>query len=149
MTSPACVLCSPHTDLLLLESDEAVAVLDPSPLAPGHSLIVSRAHAESWAALPSSSKQAVWDLANATIELLSPRLTASGWTLIQNDGSAAELSHPHVHIIPRWEKDGLAMWPTALAPHDELVALHSQLKDEDAPEEYDLAKHSNEKGADG
>ena len=46
---------------------------------------------------------------------------------VRNDGDAAELEHPHVHLVPRWEGDGLAMWPAAPAPGAELAAIHAAL----------------------
>jgi histidine triad (HIT) family protein len=90
------------------ETDDVLAFLDANPLAPGHTLVIPKAHAQHVGDLDD-------DLASdlfATVTELTPRVQAAvdaeGANVGINDGEAAgqEVPHVHVHIIPRFEGDG-------------------------------------------
>jgi histidine triad (HIT) family protein len=107
---------------VVLETPEAMAFLDVSPLNPGHVLLIPRSHA---ASLPDLDD----DLAAATARLL-PRLCravraatgAQGLNVLVNTGRVAgqSVDHVHWHIIPRHEGDALRWpWPASSYATDE------------------------------
>jgi len=90
------------------ETDDVLAFLDANPLAPGHTLVIPKAHAQHVGDLDD-------DLASdlfAAVTELTPRVQAAvdaeGANVGINDGEAAgqEVPHVHVHVIPRFEGDG-------------------------------------------
>lgn len=90
------------------ETDDVLAFLDATPLAPGHTLVIPKAHARHVGDLDD-------DLASdlfAAVTELTPRVQdavdADAANVGINDGEAAgqEVPHVHVHVIPRFEGDG-------------------------------------------
>jgi histidine triad (HIT) family protein len=89
------------------EDDTVVAFLDANPLAPGHTLVVPKAHHER---LNDAPADVAADLFRAVHEL-APRVEsavdADATTVGVNNGEAAgqEVPHVHVHLVPRFEGD--------------------------------------------
>ena len=94
----------------IFETEHALAFLDAFPMAPGHALLVPK----------TTGCATMMDLpedvaANVLKEL--PRLARAvkaatgcdGVNVVQNNGATAGqvVFHLHVHVIPRWEKDGV------------------------------------------
>lgn len=91
-----------------------VAFFPTQPATLGHTLIVPRTHVpDVWAItedLAAELGRAVVRLAAAMRRALSPQ----GLNVIQSNGEAATQTvfHLHVHLVPRWEGDGLGrIWP--------------------------------------
>lgn len=113
MQKADCVFCKIASgaipSLRILETEEVLAFLDISPLAPGHVLLIPRQHYQSILDVPSAS------LAEITSQL--PRLSraimkvsgAAGLNILQNTGESAgqAVPHLHFHIIPRRAGDRL------------------------------------------
>jgi histidine triad (HIT) family protein len=90
------------------EDDAVLAFLDANPLAPGHTLVVPKAHHERVNDAPADVAA---DLFRAVHELTSrveAAVDADATTIGVNDGEAAgqEVPHVHVHLVPRFEGDG-------------------------------------------
>ncbi len=90
------------------ETDDVFAFLDANPLAPGHTLVIPKVHAQHVGDLDA-------DLASdlfAAVTELTPRVQdavdADAANVGINDGEAAgqEVPHVHVHVIPRFDDDG-------------------------------------------
>lgn len=107
-----CIFCSIVAGDLpartVYETDDVLAFLDATPLAPGHTLVIPKAHARHVGDLDD-------DLASdlfAAVTELTPRVQdavdADAANVGINDGEAAgqEVPHVHVHVIPRFEGDG-------------------------------------------
>ena len=90
------------------EDDDVVAFLDANPLAPGHTLVVPKAHHQFLGDLPEELSASVF----AAVRELTPRVESAvdsdAHTIAINDGPAAgqEVPHLHVHVVPRFEGDG-------------------------------------------
>lgn len=98
---------------VVLEEERALAFLDTSPAARGHTLVVPRDHAEHlWDAEPASAA-AVMATAQRVSVLLRERLRPDGLTVRQNNGEASgqRVPHLHLHLVPRWHGDGTVGWP--------------------------------------
>jgi histidine triad (HIT) family protein len=94
------------------ETPQVRAFLDISPTVPGHVLVIPKGHAE-------QMLDASWELMSPVFEaahMLAPAVRAAakadGLNVVINNGKAAGqvIFHPHVHLIPRHEGDGLEGW---------------------------------------
>ena len=91
------------------EEEDAVAFLDVHPINEGHTLVVPRAHEESFVDLDDAATAAMWSLARRVAAgLRRSGLRCDGIDLFLADGVAAgqEVLHAHLHVLPRWEGDG-------------------------------------------
>jgi histidine triad (HIT) family protein len=91
------------------EDAAAVAFLDRSPATPGHTLVVPRRHADDIWTLSADEAAAVMRAVHAVASQLRRSLGAPGLNVMQSNGMAAwqDVSHHHVHLIPRYGDDGL------------------------------------------
>ena len=93
---------------IVAEDDRAVAFLDATPLAPGHTLVIPRDHHERLNDLPDDIAGEVM----AAVHRLTPKVEAAvdapATTVAFNNGEAAgqEVPHVHCHIVPRFADDG-------------------------------------------
>jgi histidine triad (HIT) family protein len=104
------------------ESDDWVAFFPLEPATPGHTLVIPRSHvADLWrveSALGGELMTAVIQVGRAIEAALRPE----GMNLITSAGSAAEqtIFHLHLHLVPRWERDGFGkIWPTGARHQDD------------------------------
>jgi len=104
---PSCTLCTLPAERILGENEHAVWVLDLHPVSPGHSLIVSKRHIESFFETPSPEREAILSLVDRAREHVSRNHAPSGYNIGINDGPAAgqTVPHLHVHLIPRYTGD--------------------------------------------
>jgi histidine triad (HIT) family protein len=92
----------------IYENDKVFAFLDIGPVSPGHTLVITKAHAENLAENSLDDACALM----AAIHDLAPKITAAvgaqGYNLGMNHGLAAgqDVMHTHLHIMPR--KEGVA-----------------------------------------
>lgn len=111
---PFCAVVAGTVSALVVASDEeCVAFLDRVPAAPGHTLVVPRAHvADLWEA-DANVATALMRTTHSVAALLRQRLAPDGLTLRQNTGAASgqHIWHLHVHLVPRWHGDGHIGWP--------------------------------------
>jgi len=116
----------PHTDCIFCrivkgeipcvkihETDRVLAFLDIAPVAPGHTLVIPKAHHETLFAVP---EELGGHLLAAQKLVGQAILTATGATglnvQMNNFESAGQVVfHAHLHLIPRRVGDGLALWP--------------------------------------
>lgn len=90
------------------EDDASVAVLDVNPRAPGHTMVLPRAHASHLLELEEGSVGPLFRTVKHVTEALQRTFSPDGFTIGINHGRAAgqAIDHLHVHIIPRWKDDG-------------------------------------------
>jgi histidine triad (HIT) family protein len=86
----------------------AVAFLDVQPLADGHVLVVSPAHAARVEELSVSDAAALFRTVARLVGPVRRAVGAEGATIGLNDGavSGQTIPHVHVHIVPRRRGDG-------------------------------------------
>ncbi len=110
--SDPCIFCSiaaGEAPAQVVHSDEqAVAFLDISPATTGHTLVIPRRHVDGLLDAGGSYAQ-IGPAIEATGALLVERLGADGINVFQSTGRAAGqvVFHLHVHLLPRWNGDGL------------------------------------------
>lgn len=130
-----CVFCKivakhmPAT--VVYEDQDTIAFMDIGQVNPGHVLVATKAHVENVFALDDVQAAAVFRstarLARAVRDAFAPR----GVTLFQANGRAAAQTvfHFHIHVLPRWDNDGLSLaWPVKNPPRDELEQHAARLR---------------------
>ncbi len=134
MSSANCIFCRIASGaipaLKVFESPDAVAFLDISPLAPGHTLLIPRQHYENLLDVPSD----VLTRLTAHLPLLARAVLsvsgATGLNLLQNTGesSGQAVFHVHFHLIPRTAEDRLGFrWNAGAYEPGEDKVMQSKL----------------------
>jgi histidine triad (HIT) family protein len=93
---------------VVYENDGAVGVLDVHPVAPGHTMILPKVHAENILDLPKNKIEPVFIAVNEMTKKLQEIFNPDGFTIGINHGkvSGQAVDHLHIHIIPRFKGDG-------------------------------------------
>ena len=92
----------------IFEDDDFRVILDMSPAADGHALILPKQHYANIYEMPEELAGKVFILAKKMAEKMSNILNADGFNIVQNNGEVAgqTVFHFHVHLIPRYKADG-------------------------------------------
>ena len=129
-----CVFCRIAAGALpahrLFADERVLAFLDIQPGTPGHSLVIPKAHAETFLELPAADRDAVFAAAQSVARALVAATGAEGFNLHQSNGAAAGqvVPHFHLHILPRWRGDALrGPWQPGTAPSAELADLAERI----------------------
>lgn len=95
------------------ESETVLAFLDIAPVNAGHALVLPKAHHETLWDLPSELGEDLLRAVKAVADAVKIETGAQGLNLMQNNYEAAGqlVPHVHFHLIPRFEDDGLKLWP--------------------------------------
>jgi histidine triad (HIT) family protein len=93
------------------QDDTVVAFMDIQPITRGHMLVVPRAHAVLMAEVEDSVAMRSFRVARQLGSVARKTLGAVGVNLFVADGEAAfqDVPHFHVHVIPRYPKDGFGL----------------------------------------
>ena len=92
---------------VVLDDEVAVAFLDHQPLLPGHCLLVPKAHRETLADLPAELVAPLFAAAQLLARAVEAGMAADGSFVAINNRVSQSVPHLHVHVVPRWRKDGL------------------------------------------
>ena len=87
------------------EDEKIMAFLDINPYSPGHTLIIPKEHTLDITTIPTDTLNYIMDKARDIALLVTKKLDAPGYTLIQNNGFVQEVKHFHLHIIPKYMKN--------------------------------------------
>ncbi len=93
---------------VIYEDEAAVGILDINPRAPGHTMIITKAHAETVLDMPAALSAPLFEAVKKVTALLEKALAPDGFTIGINHGRASGqvVDHLHIHVIPRWLTDG-------------------------------------------
>ena len=86
------------------EDDKTLAFLDINPVNPGHTLIIPKDHTLDITTIDNNTLLNIFNNAKIVADMLSNKLGASGYTLVQNNGIAQDVKHFHLHVIPKYNK---------------------------------------------
>jgi histidine triad (HIT) family protein len=94
------------------EDDRFLAFLDIKPINLGHTLLIPKNHAENLFDLEPQDSAKLGEAVQAVAQMIKTGTEADGINLGMNNGLAAGqlVFHAHLHIIPRFEGDGLKHW---------------------------------------
>ncbi len=113
------------------EDDEVLVFLDIKAIAPGHILVIPKTHADDFSSASRESITASMLIAQRMGRALMQALGAGGFTIGVNNGRAAGqlVDHLHVHVIPRFEGDGLEHWPGKTYQDGEMAKIGQKLRE--------------------
>ena len=98
---------------MVYEDSKVISFLDIMPANKGHCLIVPKQHAQNLLELKDEDLVAAIKAAKKIARALSLTFGNGSFNLVMNNGKEAGqlVSHAHIHIIPRFQKDRLRiMW---------------------------------------
>lgn len=101
----------------IYENELVHCFLDIDPFNEGHTLILPKRHVKELTELTNEETFAVMEAAKYISEKLNMCLTPDGITINQNGGKFSDLTHFHMHVIPRYENDGFT-WSESLIEDD-------------------------------
>jgi len=92
----------------VLENELVVAILDISPINPGHTLVLPRRHVEQFSDLLPEEAGAMAHGGQRVAKALKGAMRCGGVTFTLAEGAIAgqEVMHAHLHVIPRHAQDG-------------------------------------------
>lgn len=134
-TDPACIFCRivarqiPATTVY--EDADTLAFMDLGQVNPGHVLVATKAHAQNVFELDDAQAAAVFRSTARVARAVRDAFEPQGVTLFQANGKAALQSvfHFHMHVLPRWENDGMSLgWPAKNPPREQLEEYAGKIR---------------------
>lgn len=92
---------------IVAEDEHALAFLDITPSARGHTLVVPKAHVERFPELPAALLEPLFSMAQRVGDAAKEAVGAPGFMTVVNTTVGQTVPHVHVHVLPRWEGDAL------------------------------------------
>ena len=109
--SESCIFCriirGEIPSYKIYEDERTLAFLDISPSAPGHTLIVPKAHVARVEDLSEEDAEALFMTLHGLVGCIQDALGVPSSTIGINNGpeSGQEVPHVHIHVIPRTRGD--------------------------------------------
>lgn len=94
------------------EDADTYAFLDISPVNPGHTLVIPKAHATDMFDAEDSDWKALTNTVRIVAHAIEKALAPDGVNIAMNNREPAgqTVFHAHMHVIPRYENDGHRPW---------------------------------------
>ena len=93
---------------VVFENDYVSCILDHDPYNEGHVLIVTKKHYEDMDELDAETASYCFQAARVISKAIKTLYKPDGITICQNGGVFSELSHFHMHIVPRYKQQAFA-----------------------------------------
>jgi histidine triad (HIT) family protein len=117
----------------VLNEDKVFAFMDINPASRGHMLVVPKNHSENIFEIPEGDLLAVISAVKRCAGAVKEALGAEGITVLQLNGRASDqlVPHLHVHIMPRWENDGMSVshWEMGKGDIEELQEIARKVRE--------------------
>jgi histidine triad (HIT) family protein len=113
------------------EDADTIAFMDLGQVNPGHVLVVAKAHVENIFGLEPRQAAAVSAAMLRVARAIRDAFAPHGLSVYQANGKAAgqTVLHYHVHLIPRYEGDGMALsWPVKNPPREKLEEYAAKIR---------------------
>lgn len=109
---------------VIYEDDEFKAILDRFPANEGHVLILPKDHVPNIFAMDEAMAGRLFALATKISKHMEEKLGFAHMNVMQNNGTVAgqTIFHFHLHLIPRYENDGIQIAYKPLELSDEDIA---------------------------
>lgn len=114
----------------LYEDGDTLAFMDINPASRGHALAIPRTHSPDLFRSPDDVLAATVATARKVATAVHETVKPDGLNLVQANGPGAAQSvfHLHIHVIPRFNDDGLMLnWGTNPGDMDEIKQLSEQI----------------------
>lgn len=112
------------------EDEHCFAFLDIFPANRGHTLVIPKNHVKDIHEADAQTYGHVASAAKVVADLLHAQLGSDGTSVFQmnRDAGWQTVFHLHMHVIPRWENDGLHKpWDIAPAAESDLRKVLQQI----------------------
>ena len=116
---------------VVYEDQHTLAFMDLGQVNPGHVLVATKLHVETVFGLDDGLAAAVFRTTARIARATRAAFNAPGMTLFQANGKAGAQTvfHFHMHVLPRWEDDGMNLaWPVKNPPWDTLQAYGEEIR---------------------
>jgi histidine triad (HIT) family protein len=113
------------------EDEHTLAFMDLGQVNPGHVLVAVKAHVENLFGLEANQASAVSRTMLRVAQAIRDAFAPHGLSVYQANGKAAgqTVLHYHVHLVPRYEGDGMALtWPVKNPPREKLEEYAGKIK---------------------
>lgn len=110
MAEKYCIFCDKKNigkERTFAENRDFSARWDKNPVAPGHSIVISKKHVESFFKLSSEGILGMYDLIKKVKGITDRKYKPDAYNIGVNEGAAAgrTINHLHIHLIPRYTGD--------------------------------------------
>jgi histidine triad (HIT) family protein len=97
----------------VLETPTVLAFLDIAPVHYGHTLVIPKVHYPNLLELPDDLWLEMGQVCRRVAQAVQAGLDAPAFNIAMNNFEAAgqEVFHAHLHVIPRYDGDGLRLLP--------------------------------------
>ena len=113
MNCLGCQLANKKEEVHLVFEDEYIScILDHQPFNEGHVLILPKQHARYFDELDDHTAKAIVNAAKILSRAIKVLYNPDGITVCQNGGSFDDLTHFHMHVVPRSEDQNFASFFT-------------------------------------
>lgn len=113
------------------EDEHTLAFMDLGQVNPGHVLVAVKAHVENLFGLEADQASAVSRTMLRVAQAIRDAFAPHGLSVYQANGKAAgqTVLHYHVHLVPRYDGDGMALtWPVKNPPREQLEQYAGKIK---------------------
>jgi len=113
------------------EDEHTLAFMDIGQVNPGHVLVALKKHAENIFALDEAQAAALFIAAARVARAIRGAFEPQGLSVYQANGAAAgqTVLHLHIHLVPRYEGDGMALtWPVKNPPREKLEGYAEKIR---------------------
>lgn len=114
------------------EDEDFRVILDLGPATKGHALILPKNHFKDICEADAETAGKLFPLAAKIGNAMKQTLGASGFNIVQNNGTSAgqTVFHLHIHVIPRYEGGpSMVTWEPKASEPDELAQIAETLKE--------------------
>jgi histidine triad (HIT) family protein len=131
----SCVFCKIRDgqvpSMKVFEDEKTFCIMDINPVNPGHCLVITKAHATTLLDAELADLQAALATAKRVAGALMKALEPEGLNMLQANGPAAfqSVPHFHLHLIPRWMRDGKGFdWTLVPGDREEIAKAGEKLR---------------------
>jgi len=108
---------------IIYETESIISFLDIAPINEGHVLIIPKMHVDSIEKVSLDVLSEMLVLAQKIVSTYKKIYGIKGYSIMQNGGEFCDFGHFHVHIFPRYSKDGFGwIYPEGPFEYSEEVA---------------------------
>ena len=133
--SDSCIFCKIARGEIpsykVYEDDTVLAFLDVNPSSRGHTLVVPKEHFDDMTRCPKNLLDHCFEVAQLIAQAQIKELGATGVNVLTNIGASAGQSvrHFHIHVIPRYDNDGLKLaFPPKQLEDKEMLLIQDSIQ---------------------
>jgi histidine triad (HIT) family protein len=114
---------------IVYENSKVIAFLNISPMHAGHTLIIPKQHYVNMLDTPENVLCEIISAAKKIAAAVVKATKADGFNIGMNNFEAAGqfVMHTHLHVMPRFRKDGFKHWEGKEAPKEELKSVQAKI----------------------